>query len=196
MNEEMPGREELERLTRPGETKIAPDNVCAFFYVCICISSISSFMCGFSLGFSSPTTVASYRVRMCIHFLKCVWCLWAGNLGHVGRNACAATYAKREHQQTHTCIQIHKHTHPHTHTRTRTHTHTHTHTHTNTQTNAHSHTLALVDSAKTLTPWQASGVSADAAACITYNGTRNVNNSHMLNCELRLSDEMTSWFGR
>jgi SP family sugar porter-like MFS transporter len=94
-------REELEILTRPGELKRAADladNVSLFFWVCIMISSLSSFICGFSLGFSSPTTVAAYQ-------------------------------------------------------------------------------------------------SNDGAACVFLNGTRNEKNSHMLNCDLRLSDEMTSWFG-
>ena len=52
--------EEREFLTRPGEVKSAVDNVSLFFYACIGISSLLSFMLGFSIGFSSPTTVARY----------------------------------------------------------------------------------------------------------------------------------------
>ena len=54
------GREERDFLTRPGEVKSAVDNVSLFFYACIGISSLPSFMLGFSIGFSSPTTVARY----------------------------------------------------------------------------------------------------------------------------------------
>jgi hypothetical protein len=59
-------RDERESLMRPGEMNqksaavLLPDTASAFFYVCIAISSLPSFMCGFSVGFSSPTTVASY----------------------------------------------------------------------------------------------------------------------------------------
>ena len=53
---------ERESLVRPGELKRARERVSFFFYMCIGISSLSSFMCGFSLGFSSPTLVAFYKV--------------------------------------------------------------------------------------------------------------------------------------
>ena len=53
---------ERESLVRPGQLKRVRERVSFFFYVCIGISSLSSFMCGFSLGFSSPTLVAFYKV--------------------------------------------------------------------------------------------------------------------------------------
>jgi hypothetical protein len=59
--------EERESLVRPGELKGLQDTVSLFFFVCIGISSLSSFMCGFSLGFSSPTLVAFYKVSVLGH---------------------------------------------------------------------------------------------------------------------------------
>lgn len=63
-NMQGPTAEERESLVRPGEMKGLQDTVSLFFYVCIGISSLSSFMCGFSLGFSSPTLVAFYKVSV------------------------------------------------------------------------------------------------------------------------------------
>ena len=145
---------ERESLVRPhqGELKRGRERVSLFFYVCIGISSLSSFMCGFSLGFSSPTLVAFYKVGFGV-----------GPLLAVKRNEPGA------------------HSNPLVHAPDRL------------------GPLPFLQTARgdsSVCIAQGTGGASDAAACVFRNGTLNEANSHMLNCELRLSDHMTSWFGR
>ena len=102
--------DETESLIRPGEFvrkqgtgSPLHDRASLYFFACIFISSLPSFMLGFSVGFSSPTTAAVFNAS-------------------------------------------------------------------------------------------GSGAS-DATACVFHNGTWNAANADKINCELRLSDGMTTWFG-
>ena len=110
MHDEGGSGDETESLMRPGEFVRkqgtgAPlhDRASLYFFACIFISCLPSFMLGFSVGFSSPTTAAVFNAS-------------------------------------------------------------------------------------------GSGAS-DATACVFHNGTWNAANADKINCELRLSDGMTTWFG-
>jgi hypothetical protein len=100
--------EERESLVRPGHITPVPEAVSCFFYICIGISSLASFMCGFSLGFSSPTLVAFYKVPHPVP-LSCEVDLLRSQGGHNARHSLSPVHLNRSvHAPCHTLFSAHR----------------------------------------------------------------------------------------